>query len=117
MKRQNEERSLRIVFCSCPQTEAKKLARKVVEERAGACVQILPSIESVYHWKGEICEGEEALLLIKTESDAIQELMDLLIAHHPYTTPEVMAVRVVEGECTEGYRNWLLEEIGKREKR
>jgi len=117
MKVQNEERSLRIVFCSCPRTETKKLARKVIEERAGACVQILPSIESVYYWKGEICEDEEALLLIKTESGAVQQLIDLLIAHHPYTTPEVMAVGVVEGECTEGYRNWLLEEVGKRQNR
>ncbi len=108
------ERELRIVFCSCPRTEAKRLARKVVAERAGACVQILPGIESVYHWKGEICEEEEALLLIKTESSALRPLMALLIAEHPYATPEVMAVRVAEGDCTEGYQKWLLEEVGKR---
>ncbi|MCB9641115.1 MAG: divalent-cation tolerance protein CutA [Myxococcales bacterium] len=114
-RQEEEEHALRVVYCSCPRTEARRLARVIVEQRVGACVQILPSIESVYHWKGEICEDEEALLLIKTERSVLERLTEVILAHHPYSVPEVVAVPVKAGECNEGYRAWLLKELGKVE--
>ena len=46
--------------------EAETLARKIVEAKLAACVQILPPIISVYSWKDEIEKDSEILLLIKT---------------------------------------------------
>jgi len=38
----------------------------VLEERLAACVQLLPQVESLYRWQGQIEQAEEILLLIKT---------------------------------------------------
>ncbi|CDI75734.1 CutA1 divalent ion tolerance domain-containing protein, putative [Eimeria praecox] len=34
--------------------EARDIAQHLVMERLAACVQIVPEVESVYEWKGEI---------------------------------------------------------------
>ena len=56
-----------IVFCTCSnREEALKLANAIVGEGAAACVNIVPAIESVYRWQGQIETPQEVLLLIKT---------------------------------------------------
>jgi periplasmic divalent cation tolerance protein len=107
---------MRVVFCSCPRQDAKRIAREIIEKRLAACIQILPAIESVYHWKGEICEDEEALLLIKTDASILDALTAQIVALHPYTVPEVIAVPIMPEEGHEGYRMWLLDEIRKGQK-
>ena len=95
-----------VVFCTCSsREESLKLAHAVVSEEAAACVNIIPLVESVYRWEGEIETAQEVLLLIKTTRERFDALRDLLVKLHSYATPEVIAMPVVAG--LPKYLAWL----------
>ena len=95
-----------IVFstCSTPE-EAAKIARKLIEERLAACVNVTPAIRSFYRWKGAIEQADECLLVIKSSRDLFDRLRMELEKAHTYEVPEVVAVAVVDG--SPNYLNWI----------
>ena len=54
-----------VVYVTALEADAKKLATGLLEAQLAACVNIVPSVTSVYRWKGEVCTDTEALLVIK----------------------------------------------------
>jgi periplasmic divalent cation tolerance protein len=95
-----------IVLCTCPNPEvAEKLARTLVEKELSACVNIIPSLTSIYRWQGEICQEQEVLLIIKTVKHLFPELEETIKRKHPYEVPEIIAIPVAEG--SEAYLSWL----------
>ena len=90
-------------------SDAKTLARELVELRLVACVNIIDRVHSVYRWKGEIEEDGEQLLIMKTVDERIPDLKNALFARHPYEVPEfiVLAIDRIEGP----YREWLIESV------
>jgi len=89
--------------------EARKLADVLVEEKLAACVQILPSIDSVYRWKGSVERASEVLLLAKTLGARFQELETRVRAVHSYETPEIVAIPVTAISLP--YLEWLGESL------
>jgi periplasmic divalent cation tolerance protein len=87
--------------------EAARLADMLVGSHLAACVQILPEIESVYRWKGQVQREAEVLLLAKTTKDRFDELERQIRAIHSYETPEILAVSAAA--ISEPYRKWLEE--------
>lgn len=85
--------------------EAGKIARKLVESRLAACVNIIPGIRSVYEWEGEIREEGEALILIKTVSENQVKIVQKIKKEHSYEVPEIIFLEVKEGE--ERYLRWV----------
>jgi periplasmic divalent cation tolerance protein len=99
-----------VVLSACASTEeAQRLARALVEKRLAACVNVMPGIRSVYHWKDAIEDDEEVLLLIKTSRALLQELRDEIERLHSYEVPEVIALQVVDG--SERYLAWMNREL------
>jgi len=97
---------VRIVLCSCPDTEvAGELAQRLVEARLAACVSLLPGMRSVYRWQGRVEQANEVLLLAKTTAARLEALQATLVAHHPYELPEVLAVAV--GSGLDRYLDWV----------
>lgn len=95
-----------IVFCTCgSESEALELARALVERRLAACVNVLPRVQSVYRWQGEVHNEAEVLLLIKTTEERFDSLRDAILALHSYQTPEIVAVPLSEGE--DKYLAWI----------
>lgn len=95
-----------LVLCTCPdRATAEGLARRLVEARVAACVNILPEVHSVYRWQGAVESGSELLLLIKTRADRYTELEQLIRTHHPYELPEIVAVSLVGG--LQPYLSWI----------
>ncbi len=94
-----------VIMTAANRDEASRLAQLLVEKDLAACVQILPEIESVYQWKGEIEKQTEILLLAKTVKSKFDELERAVRTQHSYETPEVIALPVNAGSAP--YLEWL----------
>lgn len=88
--------------------EATRLAENLVESHLAACVQILPTMLSIYFWKGEIQRDREVLLLVKTTVQNFAQLEGKVRELHSYETPEIIALPVTA--ASEPYLNWLMTE-------
>lgn len=85
--------------------EAKKIAHALVERRLASCVNIVPRIESVYRWKGQVETSEEWLLLIKIRGAAFERVRDAIEELHSYDLPECIMLEIAEGD--KAYLDWL----------
>ena len=97
----------RVVLVSCPVEAADLLARALVEARQAACVNVVPGMQSVYRWRGQVESAAEALLLIKTTVAAWPRLQQAVRALHPYEVPEIIALDPVAG--WPDYLHWVAE--------
>lgn len=99
-----------VVLSTCGSAEeAERLARRLVEEKLAACVNVIGGAKSFYRWKGAIESADEFLLVIKTSRDLFERLRTMLEAAHSYELPEVLALPVVAG--SPAYLKWLEGEL------
>ena len=96
-----------VVLVTCPPDKAQAIAGALVEERVAACVNVVPSLLSVYRWKGAVHNDSEALLIAKTTKDRFEALKQAVLKHHPYELPEVIAIPVDRGHTP--YLEWVIE--------
>lgn len=94
-----------VLTTAATREEAERLGRTLVEERLAACATLVPGVESIYQWQGEIETSHEILLLLKTHTDQIPALEARLHALHSYETPEFLVLRVESG--SQGYLEWM----------
>ena len=86
---------LRLILCTAPLTPPgtpSRIARLLVEKKLAACVNILPSVQSVYVWEGKLQNENEALLIIKTSSRRCRACAQMLREEHPYDVPEIVVI-------------------------
>ena len=88
---------------------AARVARTLVEESLVACVNIIPTVRSIYRWQGAIEDDAEQLLLIKTTDERVDALQSALLARHPYEVPEFVVIRM--DEARGAWREWLLDSV------
>ncbi|WP_433259728.1 divalent-cation tolerance protein CutA (plasmid) [Streptosporangium sp. CA-135522] len=88
--------------------EAESIVAAAVQGRVAAGAQITGPITSTYWWKGEIQRAEERLILMKTTTARLEDLVAVVRAAHSYDTPEIVAVPI-EGGLAD-YLNWITEE-------
>jgi periplasmic divalent cation tolerance protein len=90
--------------------DAARLAQDIVGSGLAACVNILPGVRSVYTWKGVPQIDEEQQLLIKTTTEQIDPLWDMLSDRHPYDVPEFLVLPVIDG--SDEYLKWVDASVG-----
>jgi periplasmic divalent cation tolerance protein len=90
--------------------DAAELSQELVGSGLAACVSILPGITSIYTWKGVPQTDQEQQLFIKTTSDHVDALWEMLRDRHPYEVPEFVVVPVVDG--SEEYLRWVERSVG-----
>jgi periplasmic divalent cation tolerance protein len=71
--------------------EAEHIGRTVIEERLAACINILPTMRSIYRWKGEIETADEVAAILKTSDDRANALIARIAALHSYDVPCIVA--------------------------
>jgi periplasmic divalent cation tolerance protein len=95
-----------IVLTTTPNEEdAESLARKIIEARLAACVQVLPQMKSFYFWENAVQTDSENLLLIKTMPEKYDELEKFIQTNHSYDVPEIVAVQAEK--VSDNYFKWL----------
>ena len=99
-----------VVLCNCPSAAgAEKIARHLVEKRLAACVNVIPGVRSIYRWRGEVEEGDEWTLLIKSRRDLFDHVRAEIERLHSYEVPEVVALTIVD--ISANYMAWLDHEL------
>ena len=76
---------------------ARNVVRTLVGERLVACGNIIPGVESIYTWKGQVEESREVIVFFKTLATRAVEAEARLRALHPYETPEILRLEVDGG--------------------
>ena len=84
--------------------EADELARRLLENRLAACVQIQP-VHSFYIWNGAVQSGDECLLIIKTRRALYGELETCIRRNHAYDVPEIVCLPIEKGSTD--YLRWI----------
>ena len=91
---------------------ATALAQALIDQRLAACVNIGAPVQSIYHWRARIETGHEVPIVIKTRSALYTHVEDAIRKIHPYDTPEIIAIPVIEGDAR--YLDWLATETAPR---
>lgn len=95
-----------VVLVTAPDLKtARMLSRSALESRLVACANLIPRIESRYWWKGKIESSAEVLILFKTTKAKLKALERLIVAKHPYDTPEFIVLPIAAGN--KRYLDWL----------
>ncbi len=95
-----------VVLVTAPDMKvARRLAQAALKEHLVACATLVPKIESHYWWKGKVETAAETLLLLKTKRATLVALEKLIVAKHPYDTPEFLALPLAGGSAR--YLKWL----------
>ncbi|HMV40969.1 MAG TPA: divalent-cation tolerance protein CutA [Leptospiraceae bacterium] len=94
------------IYITCKdREEAIKIGKELVESKLAGCVNIFPSMTSIYNWKENIEVADESVLIVKTKESLFKEICDLVSKIHSYTTPCILSFPIQNGN--EEYLQWL----------
>lgn len=100
-----------VVFSTFPSPDvAAEVAKTLVTEGLAACANLVGPVRSIYRYRGELCDDQETLAVIKTTRERFDALRARLVALHPYEVAEVIAMPVEAGHLP--YLSWVAAETG-----
>ena len=85
--------------------EAARIGEVLVTERLAASINILGEVRSIYRWENKIHDKKETLLIAKTSTLRVGELIDRIRSLHSYQCPCIVAWRLDGGN--DAYLNWI----------
>ncbi|PAW89555.1 MAG: divalent-cation tolerance protein CutA [Pedosphaera sp. Tous-C6FEB] len=103
--------TFRLVLVTAPDLKtARGLAKEALTAKLVACASLVPKLESHYWWQGKLESSAEVLIIFKTTRAKLAALEKLVVAKHPYDTPEFIALPLAEGNAK--YLAWLVGSVG-----
>ncbi len=101
---------VRLVLCTFPDGgQARQIGTLLVERQLAACVNLVPAVESIYRWEGQVESANEVLAIFKTTAAVYPEFEQVLAELHPYDVPEIIALSPTA--VFEPYAKWLHESV------
>ena len=94
-----------ILSTSSSMEEATKIAEKLVSDHLVACVNIVPSVQSIYWWNNAVQRDQEILMIIKTEASKFEPVQEAILSLHSYEVPEIIALPLEHG--SNQYLQWI----------
>ena len=95
-----------LVLVTAPDLKtARALAKAALKASLIACANLVPKVESHYWWQGKMESGAEVLVILKAHKSKLAALEKLIIAQHPYDTPEFLVLPLSAGNGR--YLDWL----------
>ena len=88
--------------------EARTIALTLVEERLAASANVIPTISSVFRWRGRIHEASEAVVIVKTRFELADAVTTRVRALHGYECPCIVVLPVTGGHPD--YLAWIAAE-------
>ncbi len=94
-----------LLITTSSEEEAHKIGRLLVEQKKAACVNIVPGVNSLFWWEGELESAQESLMIVKTKASLFPAIVELVKGAHSYEVPEIIALPIAAGN--EDYLKWL----------
>jgi len=102
-----------VLITTISKQEAEAISKVLVESRLAACVNISVGVSSLFRWQGAIEHQEEVLMLVKSRSDLLPSIIEVVKRLHSYTVPEVVALPILAG--SPDYLAWVDESLRRRQ--
>jgi periplasmic divalent cation tolerance protein len=88
--------------------EARSIGHSLLKERLVACINIIPSIQSLYWWNDEIQDDTETAFYAKTTDDKVEKIITRVGELHSYDTPCVVSMPLENGHPD--FLKWVVAE-------
>ncbi len=94
------------IFWTCGSLdEARRISRYLVQEKWVACANIIPWIESVFHYEGKLQAGQETKVLFKTLETHYEKIREVIRRDGSYEVPEITQIQC--DRLDEDFEQWL----------
>ncbi|MEO3429840.1 divalent-cation tolerance protein CutA [Pelagibius sp. CAU 1746] len=88
--------------------EAREIGRSMVEARLAACANVFPEMVPIFLWNGDIGEGSESVVIMKTTRERAGDLIAAVEAMHSYECPCAVILPVAGG--SQAFLDWISSE-------
>ena len=96
------------IYVTVPTKEvALSIAQTLLEKKLITCANIFP-ITTVYHWEGQVNQGDEQVVLLKTFDHLYQVIQQEIQQIHPYRIPAIIKFSV---ELNAAFLAWMQEAL------
>ena len=85
--------------------EAQRISNILLSERKAACINIVSRVDSLFWWQGKLDSAQESLVIVKTKTSLLNEIVTLVREIHSYDIPEIIALPIVGGN--QDYLDWI----------
>lgn len=101
-----------LIYVTCSnELEARKISHTLVKERLVACVNIIPTIQSLYWWNDEIQDDTETAFFAKSTRKNVDGVVNLVKDIHSYDCPSIIVTDIENGNPD--FLKWIGEECKK----
>ena len=105
-----EEFTYTVLFITTANTEeAQRISSMLLNQKKAACVNIVPKVSSLFWWQDKLDSAQESLLIVKTKTSLLNEVVTLVRKIHSYDIPEIIALPIVGGN--QDYLDWIGKEV------
>lgn len=98
-----------LMYITCKnQKEAEKISRHLLKKRLIACSNMFP-VKSMYWWGGKIVNGNEVVIVAKTNEKNFPKAEYEVKKLHSYGIPCILRI---EAKANADYSHWAEKEMG-----
>lgn len=108
MLNESNSQTFSLFYITCPDlATAQKISSVLLNQKLIACANILPGMQSMYHWQGELKSESEVVLILKSQSQYKTSIEEVILSHHPYDCPCLLQLPIIDGH--QGFLQWISE--------
>ena len=89
--------------------EAARIGKALVQRRLAACVNIIDGMRSFFEWDGSLQDDREVVMIAKTRSSRVAEMIDAVKALHSYDCPCIIELSVTGGN--RAFLDWIGKQV------
>ena len=104
--------ALMVITSVGSEQQAIVIAEELIQQELVACVNILPTMRSIYRLKGKVFDDEENFLVIKTTKELFDDVSAVIAQMHTYEIPEIMGIPIEM--CQPNFVAWINENVQPR---